>query len=600
MRNRRARVRGGVAHQNLVKTASIPAPIGGLNARDSIAEMAPTDAVIMDNYFPKTTTVALRPGYIANTTGFGAAVESLMTYRSATANKMFAASGTAFYDASAAGAVGAAVVSGLTNARWQSANFGTVAGQFLYCVNGVDKARLYDGTKWMTVTDGTAPAISSITRVTTTATLTTASAHGLVTGQLVTVTGAVPAQYNVTSATIIVTGASTFTYTMASDPGASASPVGTLTVTYPVITGVATNLLKDVQIYARRLWFVETNSFRVWYLPVDSIAGAMTSIDFSPLFVLGGSLQGMVTWTLSSELSTTSYAVFMSSEGEAVVYQGTNPDSASGFVLTGSFRVGKPIGQRFYARVGSETVLITEDGLIPLSKAVLINRGDSADAVSYKIMDLISEDTVAYKGVFGWQVILYPYGNKIILNAPRTTIGDTVQYVMNSVTNQWCRYKNIAAYCWQTLVDDIYFGGATAVYKAEYGATDNGAGIMADIQPAFSYFGSPGTQKYFTAVRPIIVSSGNFQPLLRLETDFDEITPTSSPNLSLTTGSSVWDTGLWDTAVWGGTTTTAKKWQTIGGIGFAGAVRMTSISVGMTVELQSFDYVYEVSQGGIY
>lgn len=72
--------------------------------------------------------------------------------------------------------------------------------------------------------------ISSITRVSTTATLTTSAAHGLQTGMIVTVSGATPSQYNGTFA-ISVTGASTFTYTMASDPGASASPVGSYTIT---------------------------------------------------------------------------------------------------------------------------------------------------------------------------------------------------------------------------------------------------------------------------------------------------------------------------------------------------------------------------------
>lgn len=64
--------------------------------------------------------------------------------------------------------------------------------------------------------------ISTITRVGTTATLTTASAHGLTTGNSITVTQATPSQYNGTY-TITVTGATTFTYTMASDPGASAT-----------------------------------------------------------------------------------------------------------------------------------------------------------------------------------------------------------------------------------------------------------------------------------------------------------------------------------------------------------------------------------------
>lgn len=67
--------------------------------------------------------------------------------------------------------------------------------------------------------------ITSITRVGTTATLTTAAAHGRTTGNTVSVWGASPSQYNGTF-TITVTSTTTFTYTMTSDPGASASPVG--------------------------------------------------------------------------------------------------------------------------------------------------------------------------------------------------------------------------------------------------------------------------------------------------------------------------------------------------------------------------------------
>jgi hypothetical protein len=72
--------------------------------------------------------------------------------------------------------------------------------------------------------------ISSITRSTTTATLTTSASHNLVTGSEVTVSGATPAGYN-GAYIITVTGATTFTYVMAADPGANAAPVGSYTVT---------------------------------------------------------------------------------------------------------------------------------------------------------------------------------------------------------------------------------------------------------------------------------------------------------------------------------------------------------------------------------
>jgi len=70
--------------------------------------------------------------------------------------------------------------------------------------------------------------ISSITYSTTTATLTTSSAHGLATGQIVVVSGASPSAYNGTF-TVTVTGTNIFTYTMASNPGANATSVGSYT-----------------------------------------------------------------------------------------------------------------------------------------------------------------------------------------------------------------------------------------------------------------------------------------------------------------------------------------------------------------------------------
>lgn len=67
--------------------------------------------------------------------------------------------------------------------------------------------------------------ISSITNVGTTATLNTATAHGLVNGATVVVSGTTPAAYSGTFV-ISVVDSDTFTYTMLSDPGAFASVVG--------------------------------------------------------------------------------------------------------------------------------------------------------------------------------------------------------------------------------------------------------------------------------------------------------------------------------------------------------------------------------------
>jgi hypothetical protein len=72
-------------------------------------------------------------------------------------------------------------------------------------------------------------AIATITRVSTLATLTTSTDHGLATGAYVTVTGAVPTTFNGTYS-ITVTGVNTFTYVMATTPASDASTVGSYVV----------------------------------------------------------------------------------------------------------------------------------------------------------------------------------------------------------------------------------------------------------------------------------------------------------------------------------------------------------------------------------
>src|SRR4051812_20348795 len=119
-------------------TASFPAPVGGLNARDPLANMPPTDAVIMENWFPRPSWVEIRQGWSNWATGLPSQVQTLMRYAPLSgSNKLFAAAGTSFYDATATGAIGAAVVTGLSNAQWQYTNIITPGGSFLWAVNGV-------------------------------------------------------------------------------------------------------------------------------------------------------------------------------------------------------------------------------------------------------------------------------------------------------------------------------------------------------------------------------------------------------------------------------------------------------------------------------
>ena len=121
------------------KVTTVPAPIGGLNVRDSLAAMAETDAIILRNFWPQPYGVSVRRGYQEWSTGLGFPVYTLGTWSSVTgAQKLFGWAGDSMYDCSARAAVGTALLTGLSNSTWQLAGFTNAAGGHLLAVNGTD------------------------------------------------------------------------------------------------------------------------------------------------------------------------------------------------------------------------------------------------------------------------------------------------------------------------------------------------------------------------------------------------------------------------------------------------------------------------------
>lgn len=140
-----------------VPRAGIPCPYQGWNARGNLANMSAKDAIQMDNIFPGVQDVSLRKGSINWSTGYPANIKTLLAYSGAASNKLFASTDSNIYDATASGAVGAAVHSGITSGQWSYINFANSGGHFMPMVNGHDVYTLFDGAAWST------PAITGVT-----------------------------------------------------------------------------------------------------------------------------------------------------------------------------------------------------------------------------------------------------------------------------------------------------------------------------------------------------------------------------------------------------------------------------------------------------
>src|SRR5512139_358765 len=131
------------------QVVTIPAPYAGWNAVSSLTAMEPSEAIRLENFIPDTAGVRTRNGYSSHATGVGTRVDSLMTYTSPTAAKLFAASSTGtIYDVTATAAGTSSLI--LTNGQFSHVMMGTPAGAFLVVCNGTDKPYRYNGTAWAT------------------------------------------------------------------------------------------------------------------------------------------------------------------------------------------------------------------------------------------------------------------------------------------------------------------------------------------------------------------------------------------------------------------------------------------------------------------
>lgn len=496
---------------------SLPAPVGGWNAHDSLAAMKPTDAVVLDNWFPMPSYCEIRGGYESHATGMTGIGKTLMAYNGLSGtNQMFCTTSSGTYNVTSAGAVGASVAA-RTNGKHQWTMFGDGTTNWLIACNGVDKPLYYDGTTW-TAVDG---------------------------------------------------------------------------ATTPALTGITTTNLIDVIAFKGRLFFIQKQSLSFWYLTAGLAGGALSEFDLSGEAKHGGYLAAMAVWTRDAGDGQDDVAAFITSEGEAIIYQGNNPASASAWSKIGSFFIGRPLGRRCVTQYGGDVVVLTENGAFPLSAALQSATIDYKMALSFQIENAFTIAARNYSTVFGWEARVFPARSALIVNVPVAEDTTHYQYVMNTITKAWCRFTGWQAEDFLVFNGLLYFCNGTATYQAWTGHSDGGTAIEAYGKQAFSYFGAPGIVKHFTLFRPIFAASGDMSFLVDLDIDFQDDNLTGTAVSAPSTGAT-WDEAVWDGAYWQSDTAITKQWATIfewQGMSASAKVKISSST--LLVQWVSSDFIWE-------
>jgi hypothetical protein len=524
---------------NVLQSAHLPAPVGGLNMVVPASAMNPGDCLTLNNMIGSKYGLRVRPGYREWCTALGDPVEDVRSILSfagssedGTADKLFACTQTGIWDVTTSSATPSQVYTFPTqnadSGFGVGTSFVTAAGHFyLYC----DEANGY-----LTYTQ------------------------------------------------------STDTWALIAE-GAGAGE----------ISGVDPRKLAFVTAWKTRVLFVERDTASMWYLEVGAITGAVTEFDFGNKFRYGGPLVGLWNWTIDGGSGVDDLLVAASRGGDIAVYAGTDPSDSAAFAQKGMWFVGGvPAGRRIATDFGGDILLLSYLGVIPLSK--LLSGGDLASPDSYatnRIAPIFTDAMVERKHLRGWEIRIHPEDSTLIVGTPTWTGQPQEQFVMSlsSASKGWGRYLDLPITCAESWKGKLYFGttdGRVCINDGVFdnisrdGSADNASDVEFSLLSAFSAFGGIH-RKRLQFVRPIFrVNGADPSYLAEARWDFNE-SEISDTLPAVVSSGALWDVAVWDVDVWGaGLRTQSKTFGSTGfgthlGIALKGACHAETILIGFDV-----------------
>ncbi len=418
---------------------TLPAPIGGLNVRDSLDTMPETDAIVMDNYLPQETKIILRKGYTPYVM-LSAKIETLVSYSYGDTACFLACGGGKVWDISSSVQT-TLLKEGFSLSDWQSCQF----KDRVFLVNGTDTPQVF--------------------------------------------------------------------YLQENEPVLeNASFTG---------EGLLPSKLVNVALIKQRLFFVEKGTLNAWYgEEAGNIQGTLIKFDLSTVMRRGGRLMAICAWTQDGGHGIDDLTAFITSEGEVAVYAGSDPTSMDDWSLRGVYRMSKPIGYKCTMQYQGDVVIISEDGYMPLSRALSIDRANASQiAFSDKIRGLVLNRTLHGKYKRGWQSLIYGRMGYALFNVPVSEQFE--QHVVNVSSGAWCRFTNIRSHCWGLYQDRLYFGSDQGVYLFDEGYADDKTPILGSVEQAYSNLGSVNLKK-IQLINPRTRASAKYALVVYTNMDFEE------------------------------------------------------------------------------
>lgn len=370
------------------------------------------------------------------------------------------------------------------------------------------------------------------------------------------------------------------------------------------ITGVPTSQLGYVWVYRNRQFFVRGGQLVAHYLPVNSVGGALGTIDLNGVFAKGGRLLFGSSWSVSAGSGLDDLCVFVTDQGEVATFEGINPgDAPANWRQVGRYEIAPPMGPLAHFRIGGDLVIATEEGLVPLS--ILMQKDPSQIAVAAMSANIDPDwrrEAVARRSK-PWEVIKVTRKGYSIVSLPVTSPGqEPIAYIVSTLTGKWARFTGWDTACMTLHGDQLFFGTSDGkVMIADVRGSDDGNPIYYSLVMNPEYLGDRAAIKNVMQARATFISGTPFIAKTSASMNLRVELP-APPSAAANVSANEWDAGNWDEALWDAVTAEAviqDRWVSIGRSGYVMQYQL-QITGALTpvpnTEFVGYDVTYDVGE----
>ena len=210
--------------------------------------------------------------------------------------------------------------------------------------------------------------------------------------------------------------------------------------------------IRWVYAHGNRIWMGEEGSNQAWYTAPHAFQGDLKRVVLVPQ--RGGGIVGMASYSRDRGFNMEDFHFFVTALGDCIAYQG-DPELEN-YTKVGEFDIGSPIGDRWHVRLGSDTIFLTDKGLVSVSE-MLATAGAGRRFMEY-VNPQIHRLILKYPKDKRWGLFVHDKSNQFLIWTPESVFGVNYNTLASTVLLGW------------SPIDMVQIGGD--VFFAESGGTN--------------------------------------------------------------------------------------------------------------------------------